>query len=118
MPTYLFYCPECGERKEIIKPMSQSGKREVCDCGASLIRDYAGEHVNSGNKEYGKTKFSDSLAVNPNQIAEHQRLFPNIRMDSAGRPGFDNVQQHKKYLEKTGFEKVPQKIKRKGIRIA
>jgi len=118
MPTYCYTCTKCGDSKEVVKPMSQSCDPEECTCGYEMVRHFASEGVNSGNKEYGKTKYSDSLAVSPSQIAEHKKTFPDIKMDSQGRPGFDNVQQHKKYLEKTGFVKAPQKIRRKGKRIA
>lgn len=119
MPIYCYYCPECGERSERSKLMSQSAEPESClSCSARMVRDHSAEHVNSGNKEYGKTKWSDSLAVSPDQIQEHKRTFPDIRVDDQGRPGFDNFRQHNSYLEKTGFVKAPQKIRKKGKRIA
>ena len=118
MPTYCYRCPIHGGI-EVGKPMTDSDNDEFCDeCGNKLIRDFGNEHVNSGNKEYGQTKYSDSLAVSPDQIQEHKQTFPDIKVDDQGRPGFDNYQQHDKYLEKTGFVKAPQKIRRKGKRIA
>ena len=119
MPTYCYYCPDCNIELETTKPMSQCSDDEQCpQCGMIVHRDFSAEGVNSGNKEYGKTKYSDSLAVSIDQIQEHKRTFPDIRVDDQGRPGFDSVQQHDKYLEKTGFVKAPQKIRRKGKRIA
>lgn len=61
---------------------------------------------------------SDSLAIAPSQRAEHERLFPNIRLDKQYRPVFDNFTAHNNYLEKIGAEKVTQRIKPKGKRIA
>ena len=57
---------------------------------------------------------SDSLAINPNQIAEHKKLFPNIELDGDCRPIFDNFVDHEKYLDKTGFVKLPKKLKTLG----
>jgi phage FluMu protein Com len=70
-----------------------------------------------GNKEYGQTKWSDSLAINPSQIEKHKKLFPDIRVDKEGRLGFDNYKQHDNYLKQTGFEKLPQRIKPKGKKL-
>ena len=56
---------------------------------------------------------SDSLAINPNQKAEHEKIFPNIRLDGQFRPIFDNFVDHENYLKKIGCVKRPQKIKAK-----
>ncbi|MCK4815854.1 hypothetical protein KA005_08790 [bacterium] len=61
---------------------------------------------------------SDALAISPTQIAEHEQKFPNIRLDKACRPIFDNFTQHEKYLKDCNVIKHTQKIKVKGKRIA
>lgn len=63
---------------------------------------------------YAHPIHSDSLAINPSQRAEHERLFPNIRLDGQNRPVFDNFVNHENYLKKTGFKKERQKIKMKN----
>jgi len=78
-----------------------------------MIRDYSEEKVNTGNKEYGSEIHSDSLAIMPSQVKEHQQKFPDVKIDNEGRPVFDNYQQHDKYLEQIGAVKMPQKIKHK-----
>ena len=118
MPVYTFVCSKCYKSDERILPMKKADEPQFCKCGYQMQRDYQSDVFNPGNKEYGKTKWSDSLAINPEQIAEHKRLFPDIPVDSDGRPGFDNYKQHDNYLEKTGFRKVRQKIRRRGKRIA
>ncbi len=117
MPIYCFSC-KCGEDIEVVRPMSQSGEFQMCVCGKKMNRDYQAMNIMSGNKEYGKAIISDSLAMNPNQIPEHNRLFPDIKVLPDGRPVFDNYQKHDAYLKKTGFEKARKKIKKKGKRIA
>ncbi len=59
---------------------------------------------------------SDALAIHPNQRAEHEQLFPNIRLDGQNRPIFDNFMDHENYLKKCGLVKLPQKIKPKSNR--
>lgn len=60
---------------------------------------------------------SDSMAISPDQRAEHERLFPNTRLDNQCRPIFENFKQHENYMKKCGIVKAPQKIKNKGKRI-
>ena len=57
----------------------------------------------------GKTFWSESLAINPDQAAEHRRLFPNVKIDSEGRLGFDSVKERSDYIEQTGFIKRSQR---------
>lgn len=56
---------------------------------------------------------SDALAISPDQRAEHEKTFPNIRLDGQNRPVFDNFVDHQNYLDKCGIVKLRQKTKRK-----
>ena len=58
---------------------------------------------------------SDALAIHPDQRAEHEQLFPNIRIDKQNRPVFDNFKDHEDYLKKTNMVKVRQKTHRLGV---
>ena len=108
MPTYCFVCPECDDVQEVIRPMKDASLPLICGaCGVEMCRDYAAQGVNAGNKEYGKPIHSDAMAVTPSQVKEHQRLFPDVKIDSQCRPVLENYQQHKKYAEKRGFIKQP-----------
>ncbi|KKM90483.1 hypothetical protein LCGC14_1238160 [marine sediment metagenome] len=106
----------------MLKPMSKSDEPEYCEAegcvtpGAGLDRDFVSERGGQGNVNYAKPRVSDSLAMNPEQIPEHNRLFPDIKVLADGRPTFDNVQQQDKYLKATGFHKLPQKIRNRGKR--
>lgn len=117
MPVYCFICSECGETVEAVRAMKDSSLPQICACGNKMRRDFAAQGTNAGNKEYGKTKWSDSLAISPSQVEEHKRLFPDIPIDNQCRPGFDNYQQHDKYLEKCGFIKEPQRKRKRGRKI-
>lgn len=85
------YCPNCPDQVMFHKVLGAKG-------------DY--EHI------------SDSLAISPSQIAEHKEQFPNVDVMPDGRVRFTSVKQQSDYCKKTGFEKVPQKIKGKSTRIA
>ena len=120
MPIYRFRCGECDDVIERILPMLQSQAATKCDqCGTLRKRDYGSEHAHAAPDSYGKTKWSDSLAVSIDQIDEHRRAFPDVKIDAEGRPGFDSYRQHDAYLKKAGFVKQPNKRgKRRGTRIS
>ena len=111
MPLYTYRCGVCGEQKEIIHSMNET-KLPTC-CGKVMYRDYRVDLPNAGNREYRKPIISDSLAISPEQRKEHERLFPDIKLDPECRPVFDEFKKHEKYLKDTGFRKAPQRIKRR-----
>lgn len=37
---YLFQCPNCNLLKEVVRPMKDSSKVEVCSCQSSMRRVY------------------------------------------------------------------------------
>ena len=99
--------------------MADRHTNSVCDsCGGVAIRNEGAESPGIKGKGYSRPIHSDALAIHPDQVEEHRRAFPNIELDSECRPILDNFQEHDKYLKKIGFVKRPQKIKRKGRRIA
>lgn len=110
MPSYCFTC-KCGQKIEVVRPMADANKPWKCFCGKPMARDFQTEHVFTGSKDYSKALVSDSLAVHPDQIPEHKKQFPNIDMTPEGQPIFTNYRQHQDYLDKTGFQKLPQKIR-------
>lgn len=114
---FVYYCVICDKRP-LIKLIT--GVDKLCpECDREMYTAYIkGSTFNAGNKEYGKPLVSDSLAMHPSQISEHNKLFPDIRVTPEGQPMFDNYQQHDKYLKTCGFRKIPQKIKAKGKKIS
>jgi len=82
-------------------------------CGSDkTFRLLSAVHV--GNKEYGSPIVSQSLAMNPNQIGEHNRMFPDVKVTEEGCPIFTSYKQHDDYLQKTGFSKQPGKKNRRS----
>jgi len=115
MPRYTFKCPECDTKLEVVRRMADASKPWKCVCGAVMDRDFQSDlpmRTPSG-KHYCRPIVSDSLAIMPNQIAEHRKEFPNIQVTPEGQPVFDNYSDHEKYLKRTGFRKARQKIRRK-----
>jgi hypothetical protein len=123
MKAFVFQCNKCGRVLE--KDHSPIGWEIECKktysiecCGENMERVIESfKKINVGNKEYFHTQYSDALAVAPSQIEEHKREHPDVKIDAEGRPGFDNVQQHHKYLEAIGAYKQPQRIRRNKRKI-
>lgn len=109
MPTYVYSCPNCQWLDEIVKPMSECTSNETCrQCGTVMERDYRAETpgVVSGATHNARPIHSDSLAILPDQVSEHRRLYPDIDLDGACRPIFTSVKQREKYLDARGVVKV------------
>ena len=119
---YCYKCPnvECGATDERVKPAKDIGTDELCPrCRTPMVRDFKAERHNiQGGREYHRPIHSDSLAINPNQREQHEKLFPNIPIDVEGRPVFTNYRDHDNYLKATGFVKNTQKTRKRGKRIA
>ncbi len=118
MQFYTFNCPNCNASGEFLRSMKETDRPLRCGlCGTIMNRNFQADLVNAGNKNYRKPLVSDSLAINPEQIQEHKKLFPDVEVTPQGQPVFNNYQQHQKYLDKTGFVKRRQKIKPRGKKI-
>ena len=77
--VYCFTCDECGHSDEIIRRMSESGELVSCIvCGSVMRRNYSAEAPGSsrGDQEW----VMQSMAMHPDQVAEHRRLYPGIEL--------------------------------------
>jgi hypothetical protein len=111
MALHSFVCDRCMVK---VEDTTSKGIHICPECGEGMRWDLnIGIHGN-----YKHPVHSDALAISPTQRAEHERLFPNIRLDSECRPTFDNFMHHEAYLKKCNIVKHTQKIKNKGVRIA
>jgi len=98
--------------------MVETDDHQTCKlCGFAMNRDYQADLFAPGNKDYAAPLHSDSLAISPDQVKEHQRLFPDVKIDLECRPVFENYKQHDGYLKKTGFVKHRQKTRKKGRKL-
>ena len=114
MPRYEYYCEECIYTIEVIKPMEQSEDDIICpDCDSFMVK-LLSTGVSTPNKDYSRMIVSHSLAMNPIQIPEHNRLFPDIKVRADGCPVFDNFKIHDDYLKKMGIQKDCQRNRMRG----
>lgn len=118
MPTYCYVCPECGQTQEMVRALREREELPTCACRTVMVRDFGAERANVGDRPYRRPIVSNSLAINPSQIPEHKRLFPDIQITPEGQPIFESYRQHDTYLKKCGFVKNPQTRRPRGTRIA
>ena len=105
-----FICDVCG----FTCTDDNADDTHVCTtCGADMRWDCGG-----GIREGDYTHVSESLAISPSQIPTHRKIFPGVDVLPDGRIAFNSVKQQSDYGDKTGFEKLPQKIRKKGKKIA
>lgn len=107
MPQYCFVCPMCRKKKEVTRPMKDSGLPEKCVCGIPMERNFIAEH-NSVRGDYDEPIVSTSLAFNTQDLDEHRRRHPGVelKIDIAGHtayPVFRNLSQKRKYLKARGW---------------
>ncbi len=104
-----FTCLDCGKK---IEDDNADGVHQCPQCGADMRWDCGG-----GIAEGDYSHTSASLAINPCQTKAHKKLFPGVDVLSDGQIRFNSVKQQSDYCDKTGFDKVTQKIRKKGVRI-
>ena len=102
----------CSKDDTVVEDTTTKGVHICPECGEDMWLDC--KIAIHGN--YQHPVHSDALAISPDQRAEHEREFPNIKLDKQFRPIFDNFTQHENYLKKSGFQKLPQKIRRAGAK--
>lgn len=97
-----FECPECRALMDEIRVEDKpTGVNDVPDGTLQIM-----------GAPYKTPIHSDSLAISPDQVAEHKKEFPNIEIDDQCRPVFTNAKDHQAYMNKCGVTKQAQKIGR------
>ncbi len=111
MAIHKFVCDACDI---IIEDTTTEGIHHCPICAEEMWWDCRNVGIAEG--DYSHT--SASLAINPCQTKAHKKLFPGIDVLPDGQIRFDSVKQQSDYCDKTGFSKMPQKIKKKGVKIS
>jgi len=109
MAVHYFVCDACD-----ITVSDNKTHVHVCpNCGTSMRWDLAGIGIAAGDYYHE----SHSMAIHPDQIPEHRKLFPNIEVKPDGVVCFTGVKQQERYVNKCGFDKKMQRNRCKGVRI-
>jgi len=105
MVEHRFICDSCGA---IVHDIDTSGIHVCPECGKDMRWDL---HVNRGQRG-AFHHVSQSLAIMPSQKEEHEKLFPDIKVRDDGCLEFNDIKKYDEYMDKTGFVKIPQKIRK------
>jgi hypothetical protein len=111
-----YYCSKCNvdlscdtdKETEYIRGARPGEKFVVVEkcpkCGGQIKPGFPKSYVGiCANGDFDLV--SDSLAVTPQQVAEHRKTFPDIDVQSDGRLHFTDVRKYDKYLKQTGFKR-------------
>ena len=124
MPNYNYCCFECcPDGQDFVDVVCSIESRTAniprcVRCGKFMVQNFSGGNVMIVGAEYKRPLHSDSLGMQPDQVAEHRRMFPNIEIDKQNRPVFHNMPEHQDYMDKCGIVKHKQKVKPSGETIA
>ena len=111
----MYICPKCGTEHEDVRAITADEPEFECaDCSVEMRRNFQEELPVIHDDHYSRPIVSDSLAIHPDQIAEHKKLFPDIKVQGDGRIVFDKYSTHNTYLEKRGLVKYEQKKSKNG----
>ena len=111
MVTHRFICDGCGY---VVEDTNTKGVHKCPECGFEMRWDLGGNVSGRGDYEH----ISESLAIHPDLIPEHREKFPSVGTLPDGRLRFTSTKQQERYANRCGFDKKPQRIRKRGIRIA
>lgn len=84
MPTYVYQCRKCLEIQELVRPMVDSSKPGPLCCGTRMKRNFGLEQCNTDCRDWNQPVLSERMGVNPNQVAAHRKMHPNIPITDTG----------------------------------
>ena len=114
MDVYTYKCNDCNSVFELvnIEDVNELHICPKCRSENTILKRIVYNKTQFSTKRTGDySHTSESLAISPDQIAEHHEKFPGVDVLPDGRLQFNSFRQHDRYLEKTGFVKVSQKIR-------
>lgn len=113
MVEHRMVCKKC-DVEVVVDSFMDNHKCSKCKESMSIVAAVTGL-----GGDYHHT--SDSLAIHPEDIPEHRRLFPGVEVTTEGQPQFTSPKQQEKYAEESaGCYKKTQRTKSKlgRVRIA
>ncbi len=105
MPVYIWQS-ECGHTVDVYRTVARRNYRPKASEGAMEGAKYKRVigRVDTPQKEYRKPIYSDAMAINPEDVAEHKRVHPNVPIMPDGRIGpINSHHQHQRVMAELGF---------------
>lgn len=101
MPIYDYRCGTCGADFEEYAKVADYEKPSKCECGGDAPRMIG--LPNTPMAGYDRPIHSNAMGINPNQVAEVQKRFPDRKYDGTGARIFRNHHERGKALKAEGF---------------
>jgi len=101
MPIYCYRCPD-GHLSEIFEfsPGAKPGIK--CNyCGKPAKRSLSDEQVNTDC--VSRERWSDAMGINPDQIADFRKAYPDSVYDNEGRLLVKSRAHKKKLMKERGY---------------
>lgn len=96
MPIYEYKCQDCGIVFEQYSNIPTRNRKRTCKCGGKADRIICQGACRVSELMKDNPRWSDSMGINPDQLGEARKLFPDSTYDSEGRLLIKN-RQHKLY---------------------
>jgi len=106
MPSYSFYCPDCGHFDNICIVSRRNDECECPNCKKMCNRDVAHEMQNcSAFDETCKEhiRYSNVMGVLPKRIKEMEKKYPGSRYTPDGRLIVNSRQDKLKKMKERGY---------------
>lgn len=110
MVQHAFICDNCGIG---IQDTNTKKIHHCPKCGTEMNWDLSKIGIRDGDYRH----VSDSLAIHPDDTAEHRKNFPQVDVLPDGRLGFNSPKAQERYANRCGFEKKTQRNRKKGVTI-
>lgn len=110
MPLYTFKCTKCGLMFDQIECMEHRNNAQICPgCNGPASRDAEAELSGLGNVDEttkDHVRYSNSMGVNPSQIAEAERAYPGSKYTPDGRLIINSRQHKLMEMKRRGMEEI------------
>lgn len=105
-----FVCDKCHVK---LQDTNTKITHKCPKCGQDMRWNLTGIGIAQGDYHH----VSQSLAIHPDQAAEHRRNFPEVDVLPDGCLEFHSVRAQERYANRCGFEKKAQRIRNKGRKL-
>lgn len=85
MPLYDYKCRKCGRIFEKIESMKNYMKDQKCKCGGKGKRVLTIGENRADELMKDNPRWSEAMGINPDQLPEFRKVFPDSTYDSRGR---------------------------------
>ena len=98
MPVYNYEC-ECGEKGE--RFVHNANNKVECEKCKATMKQKGSLHFSA---PAGKvTRYSESMGVGADQVAEHRRVHPEIQLTEDGRVVTHSLAERRRVMKKLGM---------------